>query len=242
MDILFFAVVAVFIAFKLREQLGKVDEEKKRDSIRQFIKEQTKIQNPNQQNNQSNQYNSFRNIPIVPEADESEQSNYFHIDEKSQKILDKLNPNLRSDLESVLQSARITPFLFLQGARSAFEIIINAFSKADLQALQPLLSEKMFSQFKKIIEERKSHNQTLNTKLISIDETEITFAKLKENMGEKLAQIEIVFKTKQVSFIEDSTNQVINGNKTEINTVIDNWTFKKDCNSQSPIWLLYSTK
>ncbi len=231
MDILFFAAIAVFIFFKLREQLGKVDEEQKRDSIRDFVKEQTKVVNP--ENNQNNQ----PKLVAVPGVGIVAAVSVAPVDEKSQKILDNLEPSLQADFSSVLQKAKLSPALFLDGAKSAFEIIISSFSIGDLPTLKSLLSEKIFLQFQAAVEDRKSKNEILNTKIIAIDEANIVAAKMENNF----ANITIVFKSKQINYLENNQKEVIFGNKTEINTVIDSWTFRKDCNSSNPNWLLVST-
>jgi predicted lipid-binding transport protein (Tim44 family) len=242
MDILFFAAIAVFIFFKLREQLGKVDEDQKRDSIKKFIKEQTRIINPNKTQDKSqeksqSQENSPKIIAIpgvgIVVANASENK----IDEKSQKILDGLEPNLKADLELVLQKTKLYASTFLEGAKSAFEIIISSFSIVDLATLKVLLSEKIYLQFQAAIEDRNSKNELLNTKIISIDEANITSAKIENGF----AIATIAFKSKQINYVENNQKEIISGNKTEINTIIDNWTFKKDCNSTNPNWLLVAT-
>ncbi len=235
MDILFFAALAVFIFFKLREQFGKVDEEQKRDSIRSLIKEQTKTTNPNPANNQQTNQPKLLSVPGVGIVAVSSAS--APIDEKSKRILDSLSGDLKADLVSTLEQAKLSPSQFLEGAKSAFEIILSAFSIGDLATLKPLLSEKIFLQFQAAIEDRKAKNHFLNTKIIAIDESKITSAKMIENF----TQITIAFVSKQINYILDGKNEIILGSKTEISTVNDVWTFKKDCNSPNPNWLLVST-
>jgi len=231
MDILFFAALAVFIFFKLREQFGKVDEEKKRDSIRDFIKEQANPQTTNHSTNQP----KIVAIPAVGVVVANDIP--IPIDEKSKKILDNLSDDLKTNFESAVSKAKLSANQFLEGAKSAFEIILSAFSIGDLSTLKPLLSEKIYLQFAAAIEDRKSKNQFLHTKIISIDESKIISADMIENFS----QIKIVFSSKQINYILDSRNEIIFGSKTEINTVNDNWTFKKDCNSPNPNWILVST-
>ncbi len=242
MDILFFAAIAVFIFFKLREQLGKVDEDQKRDSIKKFIKEQTQIINPSQNQDKSagkseDQQNSPKIIAVPGVGIVAVEASENKIDEKSQKIFDGLESNLKADLELVLKKTKLSASIFLEGAKSAFEIIISSFSIGDLTTLKILLSEKIFLQFKAAIEDRKSKNESLNTKIISIDEANITSAKIENGF----AIVEIAFKSKQINYVENEQKEIISGNKTEINTIIDNWTFKKDCNSSNPNWLLVAT-
>jgi predicted lipid-binding transport protein (Tim44 family) len=238
MDILFFAAIAVFIFFKLREQLGKIDEEQKKDAIRKFIKEQTKSIDSNLDQNQSqDQQNSPKVVAIPGVGIVVAKSVENQIDDKSKKILDGLEENLRKDLTKVLQKANLSAASFMDGAKNAFEIIISSFSIGDLPTLKLLLSEKIFLQFQVAIEDRKSKSELLNTKIISIDEANIVLAKMEDNF----AIITILFKSKQINYIENSQKEIIFGNKNQINTIIDNWTFKKDCNSSNPNWILVST-
>ena len=225
MEILFFAAVAVFILFKLREQLGKVDKDQKRNSIRQFLNEQTKIINQTKPD-------AVNDVIIV-----SDVVNQKPMDEKSQQILVELDEDLKTSVIAVLDKAKLPANAFLVGAKNAFEIIISAFSIGDLPTLKPLLSEKIFLQFQTAIIDRNTKGEILNTKIISIDEANITSAKLEKQFG----YITIMFKTKQINYIENDKNEVIFGSKNDINTITDNWTFKKDCDSKNPNWLLSST-
>ena len=232
MDILFFAALAVFIIFKLREQLGKVDEEQKRDSIKKFVKEQTKIGGAIKEVNNKNDSQS-----INPSQEELHKISKQPIDEKSQKIFDALDDNIKIGLELSLKKANLSAAMFLDGAKSAFETIIITFSSGDLNTLKSLLSEKIFIQFQTSVAERISKNESLNTKIISIDEVNIINSKIEG----KFVYITIVFKSKQINYIENNNKEVISGSKIDINTVVDNWTFKKDYKSKNPNWLLSST-
>jgi predicted metal-dependent hydrolase len=89
MDILFFAAIAIFIFIKLRNELGKVDDNQKRDAIKKFIKEQTK-----------NSKNSATIIEVSENsAVEAKQTNQD--DEKSQKILEAIKEPIKSNLQSI---------------------------------------------------------------------------------------------------------------------------------------------
>lgn len=235
MDILILAAIAVFIFFKLFEQFGKIDEDKnpdqKKESIRDFIKEQTNTSsNPSQENP-----TKLIAIPGIGIIDSRE----IQFDEQSKKIVNELSNNdeLKSSFLDVLLKTNLTPSQFISGAKSAFEIILSAFSLGDLATLRPLISEKIFLQFQSDIQNRKSANQSLNIKIISIDENKILGAKVIDSF----AQITIGFVSKQINYVLDDKNEVIFGNKTEISTVNDVWTFKKDYTSSDPNWILVST-
>jgi predicted lipid-binding transport protein (Tim44 family) len=225
MDILFFAAIAIFIFIKLRNELGKVDDNQKRDAIKKFIKEQTK-----------NSKNSATIIEVSENsAVEAKQTNQD--DEKSQKILEAIKEPIKSNLQSILQKTNLSASQFINGANSAFEIVLESFAANNLQALKPLLSEKIYADFEKAVSKRKSEKQTLHTKIVSIKKSYITDAKIVDNF----AIITVEFISEQINYITDDKGEFVFGSKHDIDQVKDVWTFKKDCNSSNPNWLVVST-
>ena len=112
----------------------------------------------------------------------------------------------------------------------AFEMVINAFAKDDLETLKILLSEKIYQGFELAINNRKNLEQKLNTNLISIDKSEIISAILVDNY----ASIIVKFYSQQINYITDKDGKIIEGKKDEIAKINDIWTFKKDINSNNP--------
>ncbi|MFT5703782.1 MAG: putative lipid-binding transport protein (Tim44 family), partial [Rickettsiales bacterium] len=133
--------------------------------------------------------------------------------------------------------AKVSMADFTAGSKSAFEMILSAFSVGNLESLKSLISDKILIQFEAEIKDRKSKEETLNTKIISIDNATITNAKMVENF----ANITVAFTSKQINYIDNTKEEIIVGSKTEINTVNDIWTFKKDCSSLNPNWILITT-
>lgn len=228
MEILIFAAIAVFIFFKLFEQFGKIDEEQKKDTIRDFIKEQTKTSASNQDNQPK--LVAVPGLGIV-------MTNEPVFDEGSNQILNELDEKLKNDFVGALSKTNLSPIQFVNGAKSAFEIILSAFALGDLQTLKPLISEKIFLQFEAEIKNRKSLNQTLHIKIISIDEAKITAA----DVVDKFVKINISFVSKQVNYVVNEKDEVVFGNKTQINTIKDIWTFRKDYTSSDPNWVLVAS-
>ena len=66
---------------------------------------------------------------------------------------------------------------FLTGAERAFEIIISAFSKGDVETLEMLVSKSLLKKFQEIIEKRKAEGIISETDFIGFDDVEITNAK-----------------------------------------------------------------
>ncbi|MDA0902068.1 MAG: Tim44/TimA family putative adaptor protein [Proteobacteria bacterium] len=230
MDIIILAAIAIYIFIKLRQQLGKVDEEQKRDAIRNFIKEQTKTQNGKTTNKQGVVVN-------IVDGKIIEETQAPQIDQESQDILNGLEEPIRKDLENVLNKAQISAANFINGATKAFELIIEAFAKGDQKALKPLLSDKIFQQFALAIKNRDSENQILHNRVLSIDESKITNAQTLKND----VTITVQFTSKQINYITDTAGELIDGSKEDVNLVNDVWTFKKDVKSNNPNWLVCAT-
>ena len=76
---------------------------------------------------------------------------------------------------------------FIAGARAAFEMIVGAYAAGDAGALRPLLSDEVFANFNRAIEERQKNGHTLSTTLVGIRSAEIIEADLQ--MAPELPQL-----------------------------------------------------
>ena len=128
---------------------------------------------------------------------------------------------------------------FLTGAKKAFEIILTAFSKADLETLEMLVNKTIYNKFKDIIEKRKEEGITAELDFIGFDKAEIVDAKISKN---NVAKITVEFISQQVNLLKDKEEKIIEGDDQYIQTITDKWTFEKAITSTNPNWILVSTK
>lgn len=75
--------------------------------------------------------------------------------------------------------ATFEPGSFLDGARTAYEMIVTAFAEGDSKALKPLLGREVFDGFSAAIGEREQRGETVEFSFVGIDKAEITDAQLK---------------------------------------------------------------
>jgi predicted lipid-binding transport protein (Tim44 family) len=221
MDIIFFAAIAFFIFYKLNKQLGKIDEEEKKNIELKVVSTQKKILEVQQAINQQQQSS------LTIETD----------NQASEKILNSLDAKTKESFDNILNRTNISAEFFINGVKSAFEMILKAFASSDLETLKFLLSDKIFKGFESAIIQRKSAEKTLITNLISIEKSEIISALIFENNASVVMKIV----SKQINYIIDSKGQTIEGRKDEINEITDIWTFKKDVNSANPNWVVSAT-
>lgn len=128
---------------------------------------------------------------------------------------------------------------FISGAKRAFDIILTAFAKQDIETLESLVAPELIKKFKKVISQRQQDNITAETDLIGFNEAEITDVKLNKN---DTAKISVKFVTEQVNLLKDKDENIIEGDENFVQTITDIWTFERCITSTNPNWLLTSTK
>lgn len=130
------------------------------------------------------------------------------------------------------------PKAFLDGARGAFEIIVNAFAAGDTAALKPLLSPEVYDSFAGAIRARRDAKETLETSLMSIKSADI----IETAMQGSTALVTVKFVSDQVNVTKDAAGKAIEGDPDRIVEKTDFWTFSRNTRSRDPNWTLVATQ
>jgi predicted lipid-binding transport protein (Tim44 family) len=130
------------------------------------------------------------------------------------------------------------PKLFLEGAKAAYEMIINAFAKGDKATLHNLLADDVFASFSKAISDRETRGEKVETTLVSIDRANLDHVQLQSSV----AQISVLFAVKLITVTRDKTGAIIEGAADKVVDVNDLWTFARDTGSRDPNWKLVATE
>ena len=157
MDILIFAIIAVVIFYKLNKQLGKIDEEEKRnieDKVSLMRRMQDELLKKNNLNNQAQPLQQ----KLVGQS-------------STLQGLENVDEATKQNLENIFASCNISYEFFINGAKSAFEMVLKAFSSGDISTLKMLLADKIFLGFQKAIDHRNVEKTKLITNLIAIEKT-----------------------------------------------------------------------
>jgi predicted lipid-binding transport protein (Tim44 family) len=216
-DILFFAMVAAFIALRLRSVLGRRTGHERRRS-------------GGFGNARSN--GATDNVVALPDrsgpAAEAEAG-----------IADLADGEVKAGLTQIrLADQRFDLRHFLSGARAAFETIVEAYSAGDKEALRPLLADAVFNGFAGAIDQRRAAGQTLETQLIAIRAADVVEA----GMQGSNARIAVRITSEQVNVVRDSEGNVVDGDPGTAEEVVDIWTFERDTKSSDPNWILVETR
>lgn len=148
-----------------------------------------------------------------------------------------------SALASVLDSfAEIDPRFdtgqFLDGARTAYEMIITAFATGDRKLLQPHLASEVYEGFIAAIDNREGRGESVDTQFIGIDKANIVDGAVKGSIG----QLTVRFVSKLISVTRSKSGDVVDGDPKSIRDVTDVWTFSRDLASPNPNWKLIATE
>jgi predicted lipid-binding transport protein (Tim44 family) len=155
------------------------------------------------------------------------------------------------DIEPIYQGTPLEPGLvqitaadpgfsathFLEGAAKAFEMIVTAFAKHDIDTLRPLLSPEVFSRFAAAIQDREERGETMETELVVLKPPKLESAEMKGTN----AILVVRFQSEQVNIVKDKDGNVIEGDRDHVETVTDIWSFMRNTASDDPNWLLVST-
>ena len=126
---------------------------------------------------------------------------------------------------------------FLDGAKQAFKIIIEAFVDSDIEKLKPLIDYELLKSFTKSISEREARQEKQFVDIISINKLDIINISLVDN----IASISIKIESEQIKYTIDKNDKIIDGNKEVSEIIKDKWVLERDISSNNPNWKLVET-
>jgi predicted lipid-binding transport protein (Tim44 family) len=126
---------------------------------------------------------------------------------------------------------------FLDGAKTAYEMIVISFADGDRPVLQNLLAKEVYDSFAAALAEREKRGEKVETTFVAIDNATIADA----GLHGFFAEITVRFSAQMITATRDSTGAVIDGSADKVVEVNDAWSFARDVNSRDPNWRLVST-
>lgn len=127
--------------------------------------------------------------------------------------------------------------LFLEGAKSAYKLILEAFWKGDKDALRFLCDDDVYDSFVEAIDGREARGETLANRLVRIDESRIIDA----SYDHPIARIVVRFDADIAALVKDANGTIIGGSMNDAVETHDIWTFFRDIKSGDRNWKLDET-
>ena len=210
-DIILFAMVAGFLVLRLRSVLGRrTGNERRRDLFPRRGAPASDVATLVEPDNRV-----ARLASDEPPAD---------------MVAEGLNGIRRAD-------SSFDPAHFIEGARTAFEMIVAAFAKGDKAVLRPLLSDEVFQRFIVAIDERVAARETLETQIERLDSVDIVEAEL----AGRTAQVTLKLVSHQINVTRAMDESIVDGAPGQPVEKTDYWTFARDTRSTDPNWVLVAT-
>lgn len=130
------------------------------------------------------------------------------------------------------------PAQFLNGAKTAYEMIVMAFAGGNRRTLRQLLEKEVYDGFVGAIDEREQRGEKVDSSFVGIDRADIIEAELKR----KTALVTVKFVSELITSTRDKNGEVIEGDPKKVREVTDIWTFSRDTTSRDPNWKLVATE
>lgn len=260
LDIVFFAIVAVVLGWKLYSVLGRRTGNERR--IDPFARPDPKDASTRRQNGRDDpdapiqigtrRPTVVRNDPATapdlgrgdtaPARDSGRDTGRGGMTPRDRRMIEaeiaKAPDAVRDGIAAITKAdPTFDAPEFIGGAKIAFDMIIQAFAAGETKALQSLLARSVYDNFAAAIAERQRLGQRLKTVMIGITQAQIVEAELRG----KEARVAVKFVSEQTSTTEDASGNVIEGDAGHVDTLIDIWTFARDTSSRDPNWQLVAT-
>lgn len=223
LDIVLFAMVAAFLVLRLRSVLGK----------------KTGHQEPRQDPISRRQQDAQKdgNVVELPNRYKDGPDDMAEPMDDPVANLDPNDPLASGIIQIRIADSSFHPVEFANGARAAFEMIVQAFAEGDTKTLENLLAEDVFENFNEAIVARREANEKLETTIIGISSADVVEAA----MDGRNAMVTVKFVSEQVNVTHDAEGRVVDGDPNQVTEITDIWTFSRDTKSSDPNWKLVET-
>lgn len=126
---------------------------------------------------------------------------------------------------------------FLEGAKGAYAMILDAFWRGDKDTLRELCDEDVYASFAGAIDARTEAGETLDNTLIRIEDVMIRDAEL----DGRTARVAVRFVSDIATVTRDKDGVMIAGSLDDAIESRDIWTFTRQIDAAAPDWILDET-
>lgn len=127
-----------------------------------------------------------------------------------------------------------SPAFFIDGAKQAYSMILEAFAAGDRESLSGLLSDETYEVYEAAISEREESGYKQVTDLGRLRKTSVNSAEVDGNT----ARISVLYEADLTSALLDEEGNVVQGDTDILSSISEVWTFEKDLKSSDPTWRL----
>ena len=128
---------------------------------------------------------------------------------------------------------------FLQGARGAYEMILMAFERGNLDDVSLFLSPDVYEAFAQVMDERQQQGLSVEAEFVGISHIAIETARF--DSDENRAEIDVSFVGELITVVRDANGEIVEGEPGRSKRQKDLWTFERVMGAGDPNWRLVAT-
>jgi predicted lipid-binding transport protein (Tim44 family) len=230
-DLLFLALVAAFVFFRLFGVLGSRDgHDKKRTSPFSSAKKPTSRDDKASDSKSPNSKTMAGLEKIFGNWGEGNIGDVIDVAHESTEIGVKGGQTTLNKLKKKDPAFQVN--VFLKGAKNAFPMILNAYAEGKLDKVKSYVHDDVLNAFSLGIQARQKAKETLEIVIQDL-RAEIVNATIIHNM----VQIEVEFHSEQLHKVRkggDSFQEAL--------ACVDLWTFERALDGKNPNWILIGTQ
>ncbi|MEC7705261.1 MAG: Tim44/TimA family putative adaptor protein, partial [Pseudomonadota bacterium] len=127
---------------------------------------------------------------------------------------------------------------FMQGAASAFSMVLQAFADGDLSTLRRLLAFELYEEFAQSIHTRNKEGDQLTITVHGINDVQLTDGSVKDS----IASVTVTFVSEQSRTVKNNAGDIVEDESEERAGITDIWVFERDTQLDDPNWKLVETQ
>lgn len=139
--------------------------------------------------------------------------------------------------EIALADKRFDLLAFLEGAKGAYRMVLEAFWTGNREALAKLCDADVLEAFVAVIDAREAAGEKLDNRLVRIEDAIVVAASLEGGV----ARVAVRFTADIAAVTRDKAGTVIAGSLNDAIESRDVWTFARKTSAATPDWLLDET-
>lgn len=142
-----------------------------------------------------------------------------------------------AEMKKVEPEFTVTPFL--EGARGAYEMILMAFERGDIDQVRGFLSDDVEASFSAAIAAREREGLIVEANFLGMKDLGLEEATF--DPTDRMAEITVRFVGEQTYVVRNKAGEIVEGSPRDIKRQRDLWTFARQMGSADPNWQLVAT-
>jgi predicted lipid-binding transport protein (Tim44 family) len=163
--------------------------------------------------------------------------NYMKVGSKdASSVVTPISPEMESKGLGAIakKDSNFSPAFFVDGAKQAYSMILEAYAAGDRAMLSNLLEAQTLKAYEDAISAREAAGHKQVTDLGRLRKTSIKSAKINGSV----AHIAVLYEADLTSALMDEDGTVVQGDPDVLSSISEVWTYERDLKSSDPTWRL----